>query len=191
MAGLSGKAVLVRAYACFALAFFLFTPTAYSQTVTALTEDNVKAFISRTSDVTNNKAEGLDGNGIKTYLQTHLHENARFKSKMTYEIPGFPSKEAELALDKEEFMDTVAAGAQTVDKYSNQIAVREVKIASSGKSATVKTDSTEEGLMAVEGEHVPILGQSTCDQIIMLSDKGVIQMFNANCTTIIRFKDGF
>ncbi|HRQ61993.1 MAG TPA: hypothetical protein PLO23_10880, partial [Alphaproteobacteria bacterium] len=73
----------------------------------------------------------------------------------------------------------------------NQIAVREVKIASSGKSATVKTDSTEEGVMDVEGQQVPILGQSTCDQIIMLSDKAVIQMFNANCTTIIRFKDGF
>lgn len=185
-----GKSGLSKLGVCFAILLLLAGPSA-AQTVSNLTEDNVKAFIARTSDVTNNKAEGLDGPGIQTYLQTHLHESARFKSKMTYEIPGYPAKETELALDKDEFMDTVAAGAEAVAKYSNEITVKEVKIASSGKSATVKTESTEEGLMAVEAEQVPILGQSTCDQIIMLSDEGIIQMFNANCTTVIRFKEGF
>jgi hypothetical protein len=164
---------------------------AVAQTISTLTEENVKTFISRTSDVTNGKAADLAGDDIKTYLETHLHPSARFKSTMTYESPGFPSKEAELVLDKGEFMDSVSAGAQAVEKYSNTITVKEVKIASSGKSATVKTDSTEEGLMSVEGQPVPIIGQSSCDQIIMLSDEGVIQMYNANCKTVITFKEGF
>lgn len=190
MAATSGKTGLVKALICFGFTLAVSSSAFSQETVPSLTEDSIKAFIARTSDVTNHKAADLAGDGVKTYLETHLHPSARFKSKMTYEIPGYPAKETELALDKNEFIDSVGAGAQSVSEYSNTIAVKEVKIASSGKSATVKTESSEEGVMNVEGQNVPILGQSNCDQIIMLSDQGVIQMFNANCKTQIRFKDG-
>lgn len=194
MAASSGKPELFKALACFgfALVISLFPLTAFSQqTVSSLTEDNIRAFIARTSDVTNHKAADLADDGVKTYLETHLHPSARFKSKLTYEIPGFPSKETELALDKDEFIDSVRQGSQAVAEYSNEITVKEVKIAADGKNATVKTESTEEGMMNVEGQNVPIVGRSSCDQIIMLSDDRVIQMFNANCSTNIQFKDGF
>lgn len=156
---------------------------------TALTEDAVKDFIKQSSEITNRKAQDLGGNEAKNFFEAHLHPNARFKSKITYVIPGYPDKEAELALDKQEFIDSLASGSENVDKYSNNIKIKNVKIAASGKSANVETESTEEGQMEVDGEKVPMIGVSKCDQILMLSDQGVIQMFNANCKTEIRFKD--
>lgn len=164
-------------------------PALAQERVPSLTEDNIKAFINRTTEMTNRKSADLGGAEAKSFFEKHLHPNARFKSKMVYEIPGFPAKQAELALDKGEFIESLAGGSQAIDNYSNKINIKSVKIASSGKSATVDSESMEEGVMHVEGQAVPMLGVSTCNQILMLSDQGVIQMFNANCTTQIRFKE--
>lgn len=157
--------------------------------VTQLTEGNITEFINRTSDMTNQKSKELGGVDAKAYFEKHLHPNARFKSKMSYVIPGFPSKEAELALNKEEFIGSLASGSQNVDNYSNKITIKSIKIASSGKTATVDSEGTEEGMMDVQGEPIPMMGISQCNQILMLSSDGVIQMFNANCQTEIRFKE--
>jgi hypothetical protein len=168
---------------------FTALPALAEDTVTRLTDDNVKAFIDRTTEVTNKKAEDLGGAEAKAYFEAHLHPNARFMSKMTYVIPGYPDKEAELSLDKTQFLDSLAGGSEAVEKYSNKVEVKDVKIASSGKTATVATESVEEGVMDVEGQQVPIVGKSKCNQILMLSDDGIIQMFNANCKTEIGFKE--
>ncbi|MCD8563014.1 MAG: hypothetical protein LRY54_02965 [Alphaproteobacteria bacterium] len=159
------------------------------ETYDQLTEDAVKSFVMQTSEITNRNAKDLGDNEAKNYFEAHLHPSARFKSKIVYVIPGYPDKEAEIALNKTEFIDSLAGGSEAVDKYSNEIKIKGVKIAASGKSANVSTESTEEGEMNVEGEKVPMIGVSKCDQIIMLSNEGVIQMFNANCKTEIRFKD--
>lgn len=168
---------------------FLICPVLAQETVTQLTDENVRAFIASTTDITNKKAQNLGGDEAKAYFEAHLHPSAHFQSKLTYEIPGYPDKEAEIALDKSEFIDSMAGGSEAVEKYSSKVDVKEVKIATNGKSATVSTESNEEGLMDVEGQQVPIVGRSKCAQILMLSEEGIIQMFNANCKTEIAFKE--
>ena len=166
-------------------------PHAYAQD--RLTEASITAFIEETSLLTS----GLDGSeaeAIEAYLEKHLDPKSHFRSKITFNIPGFPPQEQSLSLSKREFIEATTQGTQSLENYSNEISVDKVRVSRDGTKATVQTSGVELGLMEVpapEGgtQEVPIEGQSKCSQIIKLSKKGVIQMFNATCTTTINFQD--
>lgn len=156
-----------------------------------LTENNVKEFIENTSDLTAGNSKSLSPEKVQTYLEKHLEDKARFKSIMKYKIPGLPVQEAVLNLDKEEFMKSVIEGSEAIEGYENLVEITEIKVASNGKKAFVKTEGTEYASMAIPTktggtEYVPIEGVSECTQIISLN-KGVIQMYSANCITNIEF----
>lgn len=169
-------------------------PVAADDEPAQLSEAEIRDFIQETNDVTNGGTSERPVEDIVAFLNTHLHKDARFKSKMVYNIPGYPPKETELALNKQEFIDNVQSGAKTVQDYEHSITVKSVQISSDKRKATVLTNGREEGTMPVQdgnggSQDVPITGYSTCHQIIMLSDQNVIQMFNANCNTEITFED--
>ena len=161
------------------------------ESIKKLTQNNVKAFIENTTDVTTGNSQNLSPEKITAYLDKHLEKKARFKSVMKYHIPGMPIQQAELSLTKDEFMKSVAEGAGAVEGYENLIEIKQIKISSNGKKAFVKTESTEYATMSVPTEtgtpqDVPIEGLSACTQILSLNS-GVIQMYSANCTTNIQF----
>ena len=89
-------------------------------------------------------------------------------------------------------MKTINEGAEKIDGYETIVEIEELKIDSSGKKAFVKTVNTEYAIMPVPTEagveHVPMEGVSNCRQILSLN-RGVIQMFSANCTTNVMFLD--
>ena len=127
------------------------------------------------------------------FLNRHLHENARFKSLITYNMPGHPPQQSEMKLDKEEFLESVATGAQTLQEYESEIDIKTIKISKDGRKATVETIGSESGYMSVpdesgEVQQIPLEGQSACLQIIMIDKQDVMQLYNAQCTTQINFE---
>lgn len=160
-------------------------------TIKTLTEENIQTFIENTTDVTTGNSQGLSVEEMKAYLDKHLEDKARFKSIMRYNIPNMPPQEATLSLDKNGYMDSVTKGAESVEGYETLIEIDEIKVASNGKKAFVKTSNTEYATMPIptetgDAEEVPIEGISMCTQILSLN-RGVIQMFSANCVTEINF----
>ena len=170
---------------------FISSPSSAGERIDALDESNIKAFIENTTDITTGNSQNLSAKDLHAYLDKHLEDKARFKSVMKYNIPGMPPQEAVLSLDKDGYMDSVTEGAKSVEGYETLIEITEIKVASNGKKAFVKTANTEYANMAIPTEtggteEVPIEGVSECTQILSLNS-GVIQMFSANCVTEVNF----
>lgn len=156
--------------------------------VDTLTDGNIRFFIEDISKITSGNL-GQSPERITTFLNRHLHKHARFKSTLKYNIPGFPPQATALALNKDEFIENIEAGSKALDNYQNDVRIVEIKISSDKRKATVFTEGYETGTMNAQGQAIPVQGNSNCHQIVMLSKKGVIQMYNANCETTISFQD--
>ena len=157
-----------------------------------LNKDIITEFIHKTSDMTSGANLEMSSEDIVEFLEIHLDKKARFKSTMKYNIPGYPAQETSMSLDKEDFIKSIQDGAQSMEDYENEIRIKMIKIAKNGKKATVQTEGFETGIMPVSTDgvttqNVPIEGRSSCNQIISLGKKGVIQMYSAQCTTEITF----
>ncbi|MFP4313852.1 MAG: hypothetical protein ACLFR0_05950, partial [Alphaproteobacteria bacterium] len=100
-----------------------------------------------------------------------------------------PPQANSMALDKEDFIESINAGSKTLENYDNSVSILEIKISSDKRKATVFTQGRETGTMNAEGEAIPVEGNSKCHQIISLSEKGIIQIYTANCETVISFQD--
>ncbi len=187
----------MRVFALIAALGVVFTSSGVfaQETVSSLTDENVRAFIERTTDITSGRVLYMTDEEIEDYLDHHLDKKGFFRSTIKFNVPGFPSQENTLSLDKKQFIDSVMSGQQALQDYETTIEVRDVQISSSGNRATVKTVGIESGVMPVPTEtgtqeYIPVDGQSTCDQILKLKKK-VIQMYSANCTTEITFQSTF
>jgi len=153
----------------------------------SLSEEDVKAFIEETVDITSGKRKDISDFDLEDYLETHLDEESYFKSTMRYIMPGHPPQESELKLNKEDYISSIKGGSQALSEHKTKVRVKDIKISKSKRSATVTTETREKGEMPIEGQMVPINGVSSCKQIIRLSDDDVIQMYNALCETEIEF----
>ena len=141
------KYIFFATFLCFAI-----KPTpAYAQDK-ALTESNVKNFITKTTKLAAGHSDGLSSEKIIKYLEKHLHKNARFKTTMRYAIPGFDAQENEMSFDKSEFIDNVRNSAGTVEDYENDIDIITIKISKDKRSATVETRSNEAATLPVNDE---------------------------------------
>lgn len=181
----------IRALAFFALISVLcaYSLRAYAQ----LTEESITEFIEKTTEMTSGQGLDYDPEEIKSFLEEHLHKKARFKSTMKYNIPGYPSQSASMTLDKMQFIESVGKGADSVSDYETNVEIKNIRISKDTTKATVQTESMERGMIpmssdGVTTEFVPIIGSSSCNQIIMYEER-TIQMYSANCKTIINFED--
>lgn len=136
----------------------------------------------------------IQGNQAETlkFLNRHLHENARMISTITYSMPGHPPQQSQMKLDKDQFLESVRAGAQTMQDYESEIDIKTIQVSKDGRKATVETIGTESGYMNIPGKNgetqqVPIEGLSNCLQIIMIDKRDIIQLYNARCETSIDF----
>lgn len=152
-----------------------------------LNESAIRDFISTTNKITSGAAQFRNDKQIEGYLNRHISDDAQFVSTMRFIIPGFPAEENLMNLGKEEFMSSVKQGSQDVEKYQNDIDILSIEFSEDSKRATVKTQSTERGLMAAGAEQIEIEGSSECTQLLGLSKRGHIQMQNAACMTEIKF----
>ena len=177
---------------CIAIMEIAVQPAEAQQRVSKLTERAVEKFIRKTTNITKGRSGELDPAAIEKYLKNHLHKDAHFKTTMTYNIPGFPSQESSISLNKEDFINSVQEGAGSVQSYDNEIQIDSIKISNDQRVATIKTTSSETGTIQIGdgtggAQDIPMIGISKCTQILKLSKKRVIQMHNAICKTEIQF----
>jgi hypothetical protein len=174
----------------------LISPPAFAKKYKELTEENVRSFVETATAMTTGNHE-LEPKEIKKYFEDHLTKDARFKSTIKYVLPGLPEKDAGIALDKEGFIDNIMKGADAFADHESFVEIKDVKIVSSGSQAIVATEGKESGVMVLpiadtgEFERIPVEGYTKCNQIIRLNKKGVIQIYNAVCDTLIEFNGGF
>ena len=165
-----------------------------SEKMNKLSETKVTAFIQDTSIMTSQQGSDRNDADVMTYLEQHIDKKARFKSSVTFIMPGMPAQTKELSLEKRDYIEHVLQGAQDVDHYNSEVEVEKVSIARNKKTASVTTTTVETGLMRVPtpdggSQEVAIEGISKCFQILKLGKNGYIQMYSANCTTKMQFAE--
>ncbi|MCB1531832.1 MAG: hypothetical protein KDJ35_03080 [Alphaproteobacteria bacterium] len=174
----------------FLLTFFLFI-CGISPARAELTEEAIKDFIHKTTEISSGHVESMSPEDISAYLDTHLHKKARFKSAVQYNIPGFPTQETSMSLNKEEYIQGLEQGANALSDYDTDITIKSIKISKDGKRATVQTTGIERGSLPMangtQTEFVPVEGSSSCNQILKWEDD-VIQMYSAICSTVVTFQ---
>jgi hypothetical protein len=161
-----------------------------------LTDNNIREFV---MDVTRKANEAKQGyyshDELSSFFNKHLHPRAFFKSSMRYNIPGYPSQESSLTLDKDEYRDSILKSEDMVSDYDADVKVSFIKISKDKRKATVKTISHENATIQVphsgNNQAVPLTGKSTCDQILMINANDVIQIYSANCKTVMSFNSPF
>ncbi len=163
--------------------------------VTALNERNIRAFLEEVSAISTGQRPDLLDDDVANYFNNHVSDKAVFKSKMHYDIPNFPSQATEMKLNKEEYIGTILQGRFMMEDYQSNIEIRDLKIGGGGKNATFTSVITEKGRMPFpkdpkkpnDVEMIPIEGQSTCRQRLIVSFNNFIQMARAECETDISF----
>lgn len=177
----NGRGVLSAAVL---LAFLMPLP---AHALDELTEENVTAFITETTEITAGRSD-MSIEQVLEYLDRHIDKKGFFKSTMKFHMPEQPAQETTMSLDKKDFMKSIEAGSKTINDYETEIHIKSIKISKDGKKATVQTVGREQAMMPIEIDgqlaELPVDGISSCLQILMLN-AGVIQMYNANCTTEI------
>jgi hypothetical protein len=159
-----------------------------------LTDANIRAFVTELTQMTSGSNLNTSTANISKFLDVHLHPRARFVSSLEYVIPGHPTQNKSMSLDKSQFIESVQAGSQALDNYENKVEIKSIKISNDRRNATIETRGRENGVMNVSAdglsnERVPVDGYSDCTQIIMLDKKDILQIYNATCKTVINFKD--
>ncbi len=164
---------------------------ARAQAIESLSEENIRAFIEKTSLIATGKETGMSADEIDAYLAAHIHPQAKFKSKMRISIPGFDTQETKLALNKEGFITNIRKTAESVSDVESHVDISNIRIMGNGRRATLQTRSLESGTIPVadptETQEVPMEGMSTCAQTLILTGD-VIQMYSADCTTDLEFQ---
>lgn len=168
-----------------------FSVNARAQAIENLSEENIRAFIEKTSLITAGKETEMSADEIDTYLSAHIHPQAKFKSTMRFSIPGFEPQETKLALNKDGFIKNVHKTSTSVSDIESQLEVSNIRIMGNGRRATLQTRSLESGTIPVsdqiEVQDVPMAGISTCAQTLILTED-VIQMYSADCKTDLEFQ---
>lgn len=163
-----------------------------SERIKKFTDDNISAFIEDTSILTSNQNIDRDLSEIHAYLDRHIDKKARFRTSITYNMPGVPGTEKILSLKKKDYIEQIKKGADAVDHYHSEIEIENIRISKDKKTASLNTVTTESGIMEVPGpegnkEEVAIEGRSECFQVLKIGKKGYIQMYSANCATTMNF----
>lgn len=160
--------------------------------VTRLTQENIRSFLEEAKAVSTARSLERTPEDISAWLNRHLAPKGSFRSMTKFALPGFPVREVEMKLDKQQFIESVLGGQSLFENYQTSVEIKEMKIASSGRSVTLKTRSTEKGELpwtdgAGKSELIPVEGFSDCTQKIVISPANYIQMADADCRTEISF----
>jgi len=164
--------------------------------VNALTETNVTHFITEVAEVAGGKRQDMDQLSIMKYFMDHIADKGMFTSKIEFSLPDMSSNERTLEMDKNNFISHTIEGMKTMTQRETEVKIDYIKIAENGKSAKVNTTNYERGVMPVademgEAQMMPVTGTSYCEQELVLSEKNIIQMAGASCSTNINFAESY
>lgn len=160
------------------------------KSVTRLTATAISDFIEEMQNAAAGSS-GLDPEQTLEYFQLHLADDGIFRSRTTYNLPGFPARDSQMAYDKDGFIANIANGQGLMQDYSTSVTILDIQM-NGPHAATIQTNIKETGKMPWPdgngGEtRLPIEGFSDCEQKLAISNEGYIQLAGANCTTVINF----
>ncbi len=152
-----------------------------------LTPAKVKKLVDNMTEKTK-PGGSLNDQGVKDYLNEHLASDGVFTSTVTFRIPGYEDQVQMISVDKAKFIENVIAGRQQIKDYESKVKVREPEVTKDKKSATLKLETREEGLMPMQdGKWVPFKGQSDCFQEIRINGNKP-QIYSAACQSLIEIQ---
>ncbi len=161
--------------------------------IARLSENNIRAFLENVEQIVNGNKPGMTPAKMNDYFQDHMAENGTFATILHYDVSGTPAKDINVSLTKQQYIDGVMKGNSPIKDYNSTIDILNLNIAADGKSATLKTVTREQGKLmpgqqAGQAEQVvlPVTGESTCDETVILSASNLIQLQSANCTTSMK-----
>lgn len=158
-----------------------------------LSEQSIKSFIEKTTRLTSGSIDNdATPDDVIDYLDKHIEDEARFKTLMRFDIPGHPPQESAMKMDKGEFIEKIKNGTRDIDDYESSIEILNINMSRDKRTATVQTRNDETAMVPIQNgeggvETIPMDGTSLCTQIIRMSKRDVIQMYNASCVTDIMF----
>ena len=163
--------------------------------VSQLTEANVTSFIEDVSAISGGMKEDMDSFAITTFLMDHISDDSRFSTILKYRIDDGEDEE-QMDMGKMDFISYVLKGQETMDRHESRVDIDYIKITGGGRSAHVVTTTRERGMIMAFNDFgdestVPVVGTSYCEQELVLSDKKMIQMKEADCTTYMEISDGY
>lgn len=169
------------------MGFILAMPSAFAgESVSELTARNIKSFIQETTELTH-QGNGLDEEGVRDYLDTHLYDRGSFRSLITYEVPGHQAQQQQMGLNKKKFIKNVIQGREALENYTSSVELMDHEIADDGQTAKIQTVGEESGLMPMqEGQMAAFEGRSECTQHLKIEENTII-LISANCETVFTF----
>lgn len=164
--------------------------------VDKLTEANVTAFVDDIAKAAAGLRTDMTQHTLVEYLMAHLTENSRYATSITYRVGNTGPQERDMEMGRMEFINFVLQGLKSMEKHETKTKIDYIKVEDSGKAAHVVVTNYERGMMPMDDgfgdvQKVPILGTSYCEQKVVLSSAGIIQLDGAECTTTINFEDAF
>jgi hypothetical protein len=187
-------------YAALVLFLSSFAQSSHAQNtqndfVSALNENNIRAFLRDVTEISSGQRPEMLDDEIINYFDNHTADQAVFKSKMSYDIPGFPLTENEMKLDKQQYITMIANGRYVIQNHEVDIKIDNLKIGNGARSATFQSTITEKGRMPFPKDPekpddlqiIPIEGKSVCQQRVIVSYNNFIQTAKADCETLISF----
>lgn len=187
-----------RKLAALCLTALLATPVAAQDGdfVQTLTDQNIRAFLERTQTLSTSGDHGASDEDLRIYFTRHIADKGEFRSRLHFEMPGFPTQDAETAYKKDDFIGNVIEGRDLMADYSATFEIKKMKIAGNGRSAKIESIITEKGKLpwppsstGQQGSQqiLPVEGRSECEQTLIVSLTNYIQMASAACRTAISF----
>ncbi len=165
---------------------FLSVPASAQETMRELSSLKIREFVASMTDKTR-PGSRLTDEEVRTYLNTHLSDHGAYNIAVTYRMPGQPDQTQQMALDKAKFIENVLSSRSAMQDYTSSIKVDDINVTGDKKSATIKTETRERGLMPINKDtYVPFKGQSNCTQDIRLNGD-TPQITSANCQSVIEF----
>lgn len=161
-----------------------------------LTEAVVRDFVQETALISAGKKADMDSYAIMSYFMDHIADGSHFNMILRYTKPDDMPEERLVDLDKLAYISSAMEELKTLETRDSEVTVEFVSVDKSGKSASVVTTSKESGMMPLDdgmGGQVlaPVRGISYCENKVVLSEKSVVQMAGATCTTDLVISESF
>jgi hypothetical protein len=166
------------------------TVIVHHNAATRLSESNVRAFREDIEDIATGK-RSMTPDEMAAYFQDHVSDTASFSNAMHMELPGQPAKDTLQTLNKDQYIQSVVGSVGTTNDYVGTVDIKSVDISSDGKTAMLQTVTKEHGKLSAPGPDgqmstIPVASEIGCDETLVLSSGGSIQMQSATCRSSMK-----
>jgi hypothetical protein len=145
-----------------------------------LTEEGLKAFYDESKKIHLKSFEEY-----QNFMSAHVRDDVQFTLAMVNHIPSQPDQKQTLIMNKKKFEDSLKENYTMSQGADIQHSVVDMYISADGKTANVRDMTTMSKVVAMQSEgkviKVEVQSQSTCDDILTLSDKGLPQIHQSTC----------